>query len=62
MSSGNADYRDSGLEFSNDFTFGSATASCQIEGAWNEDGRGASIWDTFSGHWYAELVRTHRLP
>jgi len=25
------------------------TASYQIEGAYNEDGRGASIWDTFSG-------------
>ncbi|MEA9986677.1 MULTISPECIES: glycoside hydrolase family 1 protein [Subtercola] len=48
MSTNSPDYRDSGLEFPADFTFGSATASYQIEGAANEDGRGPSIWDTFS--------------
>ena len=48
MTIGNADYRDSGLEFAPDFVIGSATASYQIEGAVHEDGRGPSIWDTFS--------------
>ncbi|HEU4347833.1 MAG TPA: GH1 family beta-glucosidase [Actinoplanes sp.] len=36
------------LEFPRDFIWGAATASYQIEGAAHEDGRGPSIWDTFS--------------
>lgn len=42
------DYRGHNLDFGPDFTFGTATASYQIEGAANEDGRLPSIWDTFS--------------
>ena len=34
--------------FPQDFLWGSATASYQVEGAIHEGGRGASIWDTFS--------------
>jgi beta-glucosidase len=34
--------------FPQDFLWGSATASYQVEGAVKEDGRGESIWDTFS--------------
>ncbi|XVE90695.1 hypothetical protein DITRI_Ditri20bG0097600 [Diplodiscus trichospermus] len=35
-------------DFPPSFVFGVATASYQIEGACNEGGRGASIWDSFS--------------
>ena len=34
--------------FPKEFAWGAATASYQIEGAWNEDGKGLSIWDEFS--------------
>jgi beta-glucosidase len=36
-----------GWTFPEDFLWGTATASYQVEGAAGEDGRGASIWDTF---------------
>ncbi|MFB2597864.1 GH1 family beta-glucosidase [Herbiconiux sp. P17] len=42
------DYRDGGVRFGDDFVFGSATASYQIEGAVAEDGRLPSIWDSYS--------------
>lgn len=36
------------IQFPQGFKWGAATAAYQIEGAYREDGRGLSIWDTFS--------------
>lgn len=48
----------SSLIFPKDFEWGAATASYQIEGAYNEDGKGKSIWDIFS-HKKGNVLNNH---
>ncbi|MFQ5639545.1 MAG: GH1 family beta-glucosidase [bacterium] len=36
------------VTFPKDFVWGTATAAYQVEGAYNEDGKGVSVWDTYT--------------
>lgn len=45
-------------DFGKDFVWGTATAAYQIEGGWNEDGKGESVWDHFV-HKHRVKIKTH---
>ena len=44
-------------DFGSDFQWGVATAAYQIEGASKKDGKGVSIWDTFSNHKRGKYIK-----
>jgi len=46
------------MSFPKNFTWGAAAASYQIEGAWDEDGKGASVWDMFA-HQPGNIFENH---
>ena len=45
-------------DFGKEFVWGTATAAYQIEGGWNEDGKGESVWDHFVHH-HNVKIKTH---
>ena len=55
------------MSFPKNFIWGTATASFQIEGAWDEDGKSPSNWDEFceqpaSSQTQSAIIPTAGLP
>ena len=51
------------MQFSNDFLWGAASASYQIEGAYLEDGKGENIWTLIVRKAVTlHMVKTETLP
>lgn len=46
-------------KFPDDFKIGAASSAMQVEGAWDIDGRGPSVWDTFT-HKHPEKIADGR--